>query len=267
MEKKLLFFILLISNIGSAQFIGARNEALANSFTTQKDILSSTENIAKLAELNSLNIGFSSKNALLIKELQQSNLAIGIPLKKGSCAFSIYHFGFQLYKESNFSIAYSFPFSPDFSLGLKFNFHFININELNTKRGVLYPDLGLNYKLNERLEFGIVLTNLTLSKISSNPNHIYPSTANIGFKYSVNKQLAMFLESMFGVNEKIRIKYGLEYQIHKLFSFLIGIKNHPSSFSMGFGINLKKFHLDLASSYQAFLGFSPSLSLRFEAFK
>lgn len=266
MGKQLLFILLLVSTICSGQFTGSRNEALAKSFTTQKDIFSASKNIANLSQLTNLNIGLASKNNFLVKELQQSILVIGFPIFKGSGAFSIYRFGYQLYNELHIAFAYALVLSPSLSLGLKINYNHIIIRELNSFKSSIFPDIGLNYKVNKHIEFGLVLTNLTLSKISDSAIGVWPSTANIGLQYAINKNLKMFLETMFGVQSRLNIKYGIEYRVQSLFSILFGIQSHPSTFSFGIGINLKRLKIDLSSSYHSFLGFSPSLSLRFEAF-
>lgn len=264
MVIRLILIIIITSNYCFGQFYGARNEALAGSFATQDDIISASNNIAKLSTKKNLTIGFGAKNSMLLKELQQSMLVIGFPLKFGSVAIAMYNFGFNPYRETHFSIAYAIPLSPKFSIGLKLSYYLIYLKELNKDLSTLAPDLGLNYKVNKKLEFGLVLTKLSLNKSSDQNNGIWSSKVHTGIKYNLNEKLSMFLETAIGVRTKLSLVFGLEYKANPFLSILLGIKSLPSRFSMGFGINLKKLSIDIASSYQPFLGFSPSISLRFE---
>lgn len=249
----------------NGQINGARNYALGNTFLTQNDILSASTNIAKLSSINAISVGLSSKNNFTIKELQQSLLSIGIPLLNGYTAISINDYGFSLYRETQFSIAYAFPLSPSFSLGLKIVYQHLFIAEKKGNKGTVYPNLGMNYKINNKLELSALLTNLTLSKVTENSVETWPVSANIGAKYTLNKKLRMFLESTVSLEQNINIRYGIEYDINPILSLRTGINNTAAIFSMGIGLTLNKFSIDIASSYQSFIGFSPSISIRFEA--
>jgi hypothetical protein len=260
-----LLFITLYPIICLGQINGARNYALGNTFLTQKDILSAATNISKLSSIHALSIGLSSKNEFLIKELQQSSISVGLPLLKGYAAISIHDYGFALYRETQFSVAYSFALSPIFSMGLKIVYHHLFIAENNANNGTIYPNIGMSYRVNKKMELSVLLTNITLTKLTKSSMETWPISANIGTKYVVNNKLNMYLESTISLQQKISLRYGIEYLIKPILTLRTGINSATASFSMGVGLHLTKFSIDLASSYQAFIGFSPSISIRFEA--
>lgn len=261
----ILLFVSLIPVFCFGQINGARNDALGNTFLTQKDIISANTNIAKLASIHSFSFGLSSKNDFLLKEMQQSVLSVGFPLLKGYTAISINDYGFSLYRETQFSIAYAFPLSPTFSMGVKIIYQHLFIAENNANNGVVYPNIGMTYSVNNKVELSALLTNITLVKLTKNGVETWPVSANIGTKYIVNKKLKMFLESTVSLQQKMNIRYGIEYKIKPILTLRTGINSTTSSISMGIGLSLNKFEIDIASTYQSFIGFSPSLSIRFEA--
>jgi hypothetical protein len=59
----------------------------------------------------------------------------------------------------------------------------------------------------------------------------------------------------------MNINSGLEYQFTPQFSIRFGYASQPASASMGIGFKLKNIQIDLASSYLANLGFTPSINI------
>lgn len=265
---KLLLFILFISYSLSlhCQHFGARNIALGHTISTQSDVISATSNIAKLASITRFSAGISSSNNFLLKELQESLICFSLPFRKSAVAFSISNFGFQLYRENSFSIGYAIQLSPKLSIGLKVISNFVSIKENTNKQFSIYPNVGLNYQIDEKVQLGLVLTNLTLSQVYAKSPSRWPIGALIGMNYKLNKKFDLFLDYKMNLEQQASIAFGAEYQMIKKLTLRIGLNSFPQSISFGFGCNVKSFSIDLAASYDPHFGFSPSLSFRFEAF-
>lgn len=264
---KFFFIIALLflhHNVNS-QLLGARNLALGNSFLTQEDLLSSQANISKLAYISGFSTAISSSNQFMLKELQQSLMAIGFPLLRGGLTLTMGHYGFSLYNEIQFSIAYSISLNPTFSLGININYHKLSIADDLKYNASIYPNIGCNYKFNEALQISVLLTNLTLSKVNTYGNSTIPITFQGGLLYKLNSKVNMYLESALDLEYTIQFRYGIEYTILKNLNIRTGISTNPGSFSMGLGYALKNIIIDASSSYQATLGFSPAISIRYEA--
>lgn len=264
---KLCFTIgLWVLVLGSyCQNIGARNIALGNTFSTQNDVISSSANISKLASIHSLSIGISSFNAYMTKELQESLLCVVTPLFNGTLSLSVSNFGFRYYRENSLSVAYAMKLGPKFNLGVQLVSNFLFLSERKSVISSVYPNLGLNYKISDKIQFALLLRNLTMTKISSEASATWPIDALIGSKYKINKKLSIYLDYLTSLKSKNRISFGTEYYLHEKIIFRIGANSYPSTFSFGLGLDLKNFQIDLGSSYHSLIGFSPSLSLRFES--
>lgn len=258
-----LALIIFHSNLFS-QGIGARNIALGSTQLTQNDILSASQNIAKLNLMPSFAFGIASLNQYTLKEVQHSLIAMSLPLFKNTIAFDLYTFGFSLYREIRVGLAYSMNFSPQLSLGIKLNYHQLIVGENLGTSGSFYPDIGSNYRFNDKIELGVLFKNITLSKKHNEWEQFWPITSIVGIKINVNKRVQMYLENAIELEQALSFRYGVEYQIHSLLILRTGINSHPASFTFGFGLLLKKFKIDFATSYQSTFGFSPAISLSYD---
>jgi hypothetical protein len=258
----IVFFLLLSINL-HCQESGARNNALGSSFLTQTDIISASNNISQLSYLNSFSIGLTTHNNYLLKELQYSQIAIGIPLFKSNLALAFSTYGFHLYHEYKFSIAFAKQLSPQFSLGLKLNYHLFYFGENLGRSGIIYPDIAASYRFSKKIELGVLFQNITLAKKHETWKQIWPVSSQLGLKYKLNSLTKLFLEGALYLENNFNLRSGLEYHVHRILSLRVGIESNPASFSFGFGILLRQFHLDFATSYQSTLGFRPSISIRY----
>jgi hypothetical protein len=263
--KKLVIFIILITPFyASCQLRGARNLALGNTFIAQKDIISASQNIAKLSSIEGFSAALTSKNNFMIKSLQESMLCMAFPLFKGFAAINYSVFGFRLYRESALSLSYAMSLSPSLSIGIKVLGNFIFISENQKRAFSIYPNAGLNYILNDKLEFGFLLSNLSLSKKIKQTLYTWPVTITFGTIYHLNDKLTSAIDLSLNIEEKSILALGIEYQVNSFLYLRTGLHSFPASISMGMGIKRKDISFDFASSYQNFLGFTPSISLRFE---
>ena len=175
------------------------------------------------------------------------------------------HYGFGLYKEIQFSIAYSISLNPDFSLGININYRKLSIADELKYEASIYPNIGCNYKFNEALQLSVLLTNLTLSKVNAYGKSTFPITFQGALLYELNSKVNMYLESALELEFPIQFRYGIEYSVLENLSLRTGISTHPGSFSIGLGYAIKNISIDASSVYQTALGFSPAISIRYEA--
>lgn len=249
----------------NSQFIAARNLAMGSAFLGQEDLLSANSNISKLTSIDAFSVGIGAVNRFTLKELQNSSLVVATPLLHGHMALSISQYGFNLYRQNRFSIAYALAISPAFSMGLQLNYRKLYIDDGLKKRSSIYPNLALNYKINPGLELSFLLTNITLENSSLYRAMLWPTAIHIGVAYKINSKVRNYLESSLDLEFSMQFRYGLEYAVTDVLILRIGFASRPSSFSMGFSLLLKNFSLDIASAYDPFLGFSPAISILYEA--
>lgn len=246
-----------------AQDSGARSSAMGDLKLGLSDLFSAVNNQAMLPEIRTFTVGINVHNQYLIKNLNTGSLAIAIPVGNGTVAFNFTSYGYQLYRENKLGLSYALALSPSFSLGVALNYHSLRLGEGLGMEYSFYPDIGLNYKPTDKLNIGIQFQNLTLSKKVKQLDELWPASGRLGLIYFINDKLLIGIQGNIYTDHPFEINSGLEYTFSDHFSFRFGFASQPNRASLGIGFRLKLFQIDLTSSYQANLGFTPSINLIF----
>jgi hypothetical protein len=126
-------------------------------------------------------------------------------------------------------------------------------------------ELGIQYLFTERLVVGFHVVNpyRTGVKLSSGMFR-YPSRITAGAFYRLSDlfSLTSELENDFG--DHFVLKSGIEYTILEKLFVRAGVAGKPYQLSGGIGFVVKKLTLDLATTYNQYLGNSPSVSFQYE---
>ena len=242
---------------------GARSTAMGDLKLGLSDLFSAVNNQAMLPEIQEFQVGINVHNQYLIKNLNTGALAFAILLGKGTSAFNFTSYGYQLYRENKIGLSYAMALSPSFSLGIGLNYHSLRLGEGLGMEYSFYPDIGLNYKPIDKLNIGIQFQNITLSKKVKQLDELWPVTGRLGLIYFINDKLLIGIQGNVYTDRPFEINSGLEYTFSDHFSFRFGFASQPNRASLGIGFRSKLFQIDLASSYRANIGFTPSINLVF----
>lgn len=247
------------SNDNSPQ--GARSAALGNASVTFADFWAIQNNQAGLADFKNIAAGVYYENRFLLKELSLKSVAFVLPTKSGTFGININYFGFNLYNESKIGLAYAKSFGKYFSAGIQLDYLTTSIGEDYGSKSVVTFEFGLRSQLNENLCIAAHVFNPIRVKIASYDDERIPTIFKLGLSYTFSKNIIAVIETEKDINYKAVVKAGLEYQIIKEASVRIGITTNPCIYTFGFGLILKKFKIDFASSIHQVLGYSPQISL------
>jgi len=261
MRTFLTLLLACCQSILPAQNNGARSTAMGDLNLGLTDLFSAISNQATLPEIRTISAGINVQNQYLVKNLNTGVLAIAVPIGKGTSGLFFSTYGYQLYRQNKLGISYALALSPSFSMGIAINYNSIHLGEGLGMESAIYPDLGLNYKPIDKLNIGIQFQNLTLSKKVKQLDELWPVAGRLGLIYIINKKLLIGAQGNVYSDRPFEINGGIEYQINDIFFFRFGFSSQPTRASMGFGLKLYNFQIDLASSYQSVLGFTPSINL------
>lgn len=261
MRTFLTLLFACFQTIAFAQNNGARSTAMGDLNLGLSDLFSAINNQAMLPEIKTISFGINVKNQYLVKNLSTATLGVVVPIGKGAFALSFSSYGYQLYRQNKLGLSYALALSPVFSLGINVNYNSIQLGEGLGNEYAIYPDFGLSYKPIEKLIISIQFQNLTLSKKVKQLDELWPVAGRLGLIYHINKKLQIGTQVNIYANRPFEINSGLEYRFSDLFSFRFGFASQPTRVSMGIGFLLQNFQIDLSSSYQSNLGFTPSLNL------
>ncbi len=225
---------------------GARQISLANSdVALSNDVFSLFNNPAGLSQMNWREVGiYYSPAPFGLTELANGYIAYHEPTEIGSFGIGGMTYGFELYKETLISFAYSYNFDNQFFLGTTLNFQNISIKNYGSAGAFFFNVGGLAYIANN-FRFGFSVSNISRASISQDNDQI-PTVINAGLSYDVSSEITINTALEKDVNFKPSIQFGVNYDIIEHLSLRTGFSNEPSRYSAGIGINYSLFSLDYA---------------------
>jgi len=261
----LLFFLFILTHLDAQSGIhhlsDARSQAMAGSTVMNEGIFSLYGNTAGLSQITSLQGIAVMESPFALSELQGAGFGLASPLGSSTLGLKAATFGFDAYRELQFSLAYSRPLNSQLSLGAEMIYWNQNISEYGNK-GFLTFALGLQANLSPTLQAGAYLYNPIRARVSEREPTF--SSLQIGLVYQASEDLDLVAEVYKDIDFPAQFKAGVDYQIEDTFSLRLGVGTAPTRLSFGLGIKiLPDWAIDIAASRHEFLGFSPSFSLRY----
>lgn len=272
MKIKSTFLFFIISYMATSallagngvQVSGARSAAIGGASATYSDTWSAFNNQAGLGPLKGISIGLANEFRFLIPELSIRGLAVAVPVKQlGVFALSVSYFGYNVYNEKKIGLAYARSFGDKISAGLQINYLNTHLAEGYGDRNSFTVEAGIQALLMKNLMIAAHINNPTRTKLAEYDDERIPTIVQVGLAYTFSEKVIVSVESEKNLEEKNIVKAGVEYHIVKQLYLRTGISNNPGLFSFGFGLQLDKLKIDLASTYHQVLGFSPQLALSY----
>ncbi len=271
----LFLVLLLVEYVSATDFnnpIGSRSAALGNASVTLTDFWSVHNNQAGLGSFENIAVGFYYENRYLVNELSLKSGAFVLPTKSGVFGLSYNHFGYSLYNESKVGLAYGRSFGNHFSAGVQLDYLHTKIAEDYGSKNTITFELGVLSNLTENFTIACHVFNPIGVKLDKDTDERIPVIIKLGASYSISDKLLIAIETEKDLEYKPLIRGGIEYQIIEQAIVRIGYSTLPSTsgsdsfsiasvYTFGFGLNLKKFVVDISSSVHQVLGWSPQVSM------
>jgi hypothetical protein len=266
--KKILFlicsFAVVCANGQVYPQFGARSNGLGGTALNLNDVWSVYNNPGAFGAIDKTELGFNYENRYLLKELSQQSLAFGYHTKKnGNFGLHLQQYGFSLYREMIGGVTYGAQLFNNFYGGLSVNFHSIQLGGNYGARNTASGALGLYYKLNRELSFGVRILNISRVKLADYQDERLPTAFALGTMYQFSEMLSWSLEAEKSILQPINVKTGLEIHPHDILYLRLGVNSYPFQSSFGFGVLLDKFQIDMATTWHSVLGISPSAGLKY----
>ena len=243
---------------------GSRSQSLAGISVSLADCWSIFGNQAGLAQIDRLTIGGSFQNRFLVKELSTNSGLVILPVHSSVFAFSVYQFGEITFRQEKMGIAFARSLSPRLHFGIQFNYYRFFLAEENKTIGSYGVELGFQYQLTDHLLLGIhALNPYQTNRQTFSGKYSYPSQFNVGAYFKVSESFAFVTELQKDLLYPLNIKTGLEYDVLNKLYIRTGISGKPYQLSAGMGFSVKMLAIDLAVSYNQYLGNSPSVSFQY----
>ena len=266
---KFLFslFILAVFLASQAQLaqsqIGAPAAAMAYTSLCNTDVFSAHNNIAATAFVLKNQIGVYQQNRFLLAELNQTHLAFILQKeKRGSFSSSLGFMGYNSFYELSLSLGYARKFGEKISSGLKLNLHQIAIKE-NGSKHLISAQLGLKYTPINKIDLALVINNPIRQRITSNSKESLPSNISIACTYHPYEKLLLSLQFTKDLQYPMQASFGMAYHIHPILMLRLGAAVQPMLVSGGIGLQLNNLNIDISSTWDQKLLYSPQISLQY----
>jgi len=243
--------------------LGARSFGLAGNSIQFQDLWSAENNPAGLGKLNAWGAGISYQNQFLLSELATKSLVAAYPLNNAAFGLSFKQFGFSNYQENKLGLSYGQQLGENISLGIQLNYRLIQLSEGYGNKNAFTGTIGLQTNITEDLSIAAVVINPNHTKLAEYDDERIPTVFKLGLGYTFSKKVQVLTELVKDIDFGTDVKLGVEYKPIEILHFRVGYASTPSLSSFGFGIDLKNFTIDFASSFDSNLGFSPQVSLQY----
>lgn len=268
MKKTFLFaflFCILIARAGDNPPLGARSLGMAGSgVALAGDIWGTQNNQAGLAFIKSFQAGAFYESRFLVSGLGMKAFSAAMPTKPGTFGLAVSSLGLgNLYSENKAGLAFAKSFGPKFSAAVQINYIYTHIAENYGNASSACGEFGLMAEPVNNLKIGFHVFNPTRSRIGGNGTERLPTIMRLGGLYSFSDKVLVTVEAEKDIDYKPVIRGGLEYRPVKNFYLRAGAASNPGLMSFGFGFEMKKVRLDVASSFHSVLGFSPAVGLQY----
>jgi hypothetical protein len=242
---------------------GGRSSAMAGASVALSDFWSLQNNQAGLAFYNRFAAGAYYENRFLTKELSLKSGGVVLPVNSGVFGVKVSYFGYSMYNESKFGLAYARRLGERFAVGVQLDYLLTSFGSDYGNKGVPTFEIGVLSKITDKLSLGAHIFNPINAKIAEYGDERIPAAIRIGAAYAFDDKLLATVEVEKETEFDPITKFGLEYRIIEEIYVRGGIASNPGLYAFGFGVNLKNLKLDFSSSVHQVLGFSPQISMTY----
>ncbi len=260
-------FNLLLFNSSFAQFnrpIGAASGGMAHSSVMQSGNWSNFDNQAGLTELKGISAGLYFSNAFHLPELGTKAFALASPLGKMSgIGLNYTYFGYELYNESKFGLAYAMKLGKKFSAGIQLDWFSTRFGGEYGHTGTPVGEIGILSNPIENLYIGAHVFNPWFAELTTTGNEKAPTVFRLGVGYNFSDKVLFTIETQKDIDLPVVFKSGIEYNPFKGIFFRIGASSNPTLLSFGAGYRLKNIQIDFAYSNHQTLGYTTQIGLSY----
>ena len=262
--RSIFLIVLAVVETASAGFehreAGGRSRAVGGAVSgLTGDVYAVGYNAGALAVITANEISFFYEpGSYGIPELSYRGAVGAIPASFGVIGLKASRFGFDLYRESEFRIAFARDVG-DLGIGLSISWYSVAIENYGSG-GALGIDAGLMIPVSDALTSGIALRNINAPAAGPSGEEL-PQSFSLGIAYAPFESMKLLLdygkETGFDASPKI----GFEYRLDESISLRAGASDAPSLTTMGVGVRFSALEFDYALSSHPDLGWSHQASL------
>jgi hypothetical protein len=212
---------------------------------------------------DSATFGFFSSMGFGIKQLAQTGISADVALGKTKFGAGLRQFGFELYKQQQFSLVLARQLSGIISMGISASWVQTSISEYGST-GNLIGDAGLVAQLSRKTRVALHFINVGNNQLKHDFTGSIPCMAVAGISYHLSRELNFQAEYGRYLSDTALLRFGAIYDLKGILSVSMGYVTggmQADFISFGIGGHWRKFRFDFATSRHELLGFTPYFSV------
>jgi len=244
---------------------GARAQSMAGASCALTGNWSVFGNEAGLAEVKHVGVAGSFQNRFLVSELSSRVILFALPIQASVFAVSYSQFGKIPFRQERISLAYARGICTKLRFGFQFSRYGLYLAEENHSEYTYGLEVGVQYVPSGKFTLGLHVTNPYQTGIKlSSETYRYDSKITLGAFCQVSADFGWALEAENCLDDHFVLKSGFEYEVLNQLFIRAGISGKPYQLSAGFGFRVQKVLVDFGTSYNQYLGNSPSVSFQYQ---
>jgi hypothetical protein len=227
--------------------IGSRAQALGYASSCLADEWSLFNNIAGLASIEQLAIGFTYEAHPGFKYFNRTAFVAAAPMKIGAIGFGALRAGDTRYNEQMLSVGLANTFGLA-SLGVKLNYIQYHAEGFGNK-SLLSVSFGGIAHFSDQLSIGAHIININQGKVTEAGGERLPTIIQAGLSFTPSSKLTILTEVQKDIDYEALWKGAVEYQPFKKFVARTGFNVNPDAAFAGIGARFTKTNFDYAVQF------------------
>lgn len=246
-----VFFLSFFSLRGQDFLPDAVSAALGTCIISRSGNASASLNQAGLGRIDQHSFALYHARPFITSGLDVISLSLQFALKNGGPGLSLSTLGLPGMRQSSAWLSYGLKLHPQLYAGVGIQLRATGIEgEVFYRTGAGFA-LGLQFFASEKFIIGFHLSSREALTLGSGFSYLFYETARFHSELRVRTDRA------------VQWCNGMEIKISENLSLLLGLRNHPWSFSAGLSMSHKSWLITLAGTYCMDAGTTPQSSLAY----
>jgi len=223
---------------------------------TSADAFSLWNNPAMLSE-DSICIGISVEQVFANAELFHFNLSGQFPTDFANIGVGVHRFGDELMNETTLSLGAGKELGEQIQVGASI-LYINSFAEFAESASTIYPQLGMAYSFNDRLNFGFTARNPLSQDLKEPWDQNLEAVYALGVGYMASEDFSTSLQADVNEEHGLAAGVGIDYRVFDLLSVQLGGKSNPGYVTGGITLRYNQIKGGIGASQQSPLGLSPN---------
>lgn len=239
----------------------AKSMALGGASVASSNIYSSINNPAFLTDIESITLATSYSNKY---SLSNTQVMAALPFSFGTLGVNVSRYGSSLYSEIKSGLSYSRKFGDNFGAAVQTDLLGVMLSPVDEMAYAFTAEIGLWATPLENLTLGFHIYNFINAKYETLYNdEAVPVNMKLGLAYSIYENFSLTGEvensSIYGTS----VRGGMAYDIVEQVTFRAGAASNPALASIGLGVLVSGFNIDIAAQAVRNIGKTGAVSISY----